>query len=48
MKLDDAVVVVTGGASGLGEGVVRAVVSKGGKAVIFDRYLALYPYCFCF
>lgn len=36
MKLEGAVVVVTGGASGLGEATCRAVVQKGGKAAIFD------------
>ncbi|MEK4025013.1 3-hydroxyacyl-CoA dehydrogenase [Sporosarcina sp. FSL W7-1283] len=36
MKVENAVVVVTGGASGLGEATVRQIVSKGGKAVILD------------
>src|SRR5690625_3912197 len=36
MDLHDMKAVVTGGASGLGEAVVRSVVSSGGKAVIFD------------
>jgi len=36
MKLEGAVVVVTGGASGLGEATCRAVVEKGGKVAIFD------------
>jgi len=30
MKIDGNVFVVTGGASGLGEGAVRAIVAKGG------------------
>jgi len=37
MKIEGLVFVVTGGASGLGEGAVRAIVKKGGKALIFDR-----------
>jgi len=37
MRLDDSVVLVTGGASGLGEATVRMVVSAGGRAVILDR-----------
>jgi 3-hydroxyacyl-CoA dehydrogenase/3-hydroxy-2-methylbutyryl-CoA dehydrogenase len=37
MKLDGAIAVVTGGASGLGEATVRAVLAKGGRAVIVDR-----------
>jgi NAD(P)-dependent dehydrogenase (short-subunit alcohol dehydrogenase family) len=37
MKIEGAVIAVTGGASGLGEGAVRAIVKKGGKALIFDR-----------
>src|ERR1019366_1502040 len=32
----DAVALVTGGASGLGEGVVRMVTAAGGRAVILD------------
>ncbi|HPN26172.1 MAG TPA: 3-hydroxyacyl-CoA dehydrogenase [Syntrophales bacterium] len=36
MELKDCVAVVTGGASGLGEACVRAVVAGGGKAVIMD------------
>jgi NAD(P)-dependent dehydrogenase (short-subunit alcohol dehydrogenase family) len=36
MKLKDKVVVVTGGASGLGQGTVERVVRDGGKAAIFD------------
>jgi len=36
MKLDGAVIVVTGGASGLGEATCRAVIAKGGKVAIFD------------
>src|SRR5262249_43711178 len=34
MKLDESVVLVTGGASGLGEATVRMVVSAGGRAVV--------------
>ncbi|MGE7091883.1 3-hydroxyacyl-CoA dehydrogenase [Lysinibacillus sp. NPDC048646] len=36
MKLHEVVAVVTGGASGLGEAVVRKIVEDGGKAIIFD------------
>ncbi|OHD67417.1 MAG: 3-hydroxy-2-methylbutyryl-CoA dehydrogenase [Spirochaetes bacterium RBG_16_49_21] len=36
MKISDVRAIVTGGASGLGEGVVRALISNGGKAAIFD------------
>ena len=36
MKVENGVVVVTGGASGLGEATVRQIASKGGKAVILD------------
>jgi 3-hydroxyacyl-CoA dehydrogenase/3-hydroxy-2-methylbutyryl-CoA dehydrogenase len=36
MKVEGAVGVVTGGASGLGEGVVRMLVDGGGRAAIFD------------
>ncbi len=36
MKLDESVVIVTGGASGLGEATVRRIVAGGGKAVIAD------------
>ena len=37
MQINDSVVAVTGGASGLGEGVIRRVVSSGARAaVIFD------------
>ena len=36
MKLSETVAVVTGGASGLGEAVVRHVVGNGGKAAIID------------
>jgi 3-hydroxyacyl-CoA dehydrogenase/3-hydroxy-2-methylbutyryl-CoA dehydrogenase len=37
MKLDGAVALVTGGASGLGEATVRAFLGKGARAVILDR-----------
>jgi 3-hydroxyacyl-CoA dehydrogenase/3-hydroxy-2-methylbutyryl-CoA dehydrogenase len=37
MKLESVVAVVTGGASGLGEATVRAIVAGGGRAAIFDR-----------
>jgi NAD(P)-dependent dehydrogenase (short-subunit alcohol dehydrogenase family) len=37
MEIRNAVALVTGGASGLGEATVRAVVANGGKAVILDR-----------
>ena len=36
MDAADLKVVVTGGASGLGEGTVREVIARGGKAAIFD------------
>jgi 3-hydroxyacyl-CoA dehydrogenase/3-hydroxy-2-methylbutyryl-CoA dehydrogenase len=36
MKIEGAVIVVTGGASGLGEATCRAVIAGGGKAVILD------------
>jgi 3-hydroxyacyl-CoA dehydrogenase / 3-hydroxy-2-methylbutyryl-CoA dehydrogenase len=36
MKLSDVSAIVTGGASGLGEAVVRAIISGGGNAAIFD------------
>jgi 3-hydroxyacyl-CoA dehydrogenase/3-hydroxy-2-methylbutyryl-CoA dehydrogenase len=37
MRVDEAVGLVTGGASGLGEGVVRMLVAHGARAVILDR-----------
>ncbi|HVO25117.1 MAG TPA: 3-hydroxyacyl-CoA dehydrogenase [Candidatus Margulisiibacteriota bacterium] len=37
MKLEGAVALVTGGASGLGEATVRAFVAKGARAAILDR-----------
>jgi 3-hydroxyacyl-CoA dehydrogenase/3-hydroxy-2-methylbutyryl-CoA dehydrogenase len=37
MKLDGAVALVTGGASGLGEATVRQIMARGGKAAIMDR-----------
>ena len=37
MKIEGSVAIVTGGASGLGEATVRALVAKGGKAAILDR-----------
>jgi len=36
MRIEGAVALVTGGASGLGEATVRQWVSKGGQAVIVD------------
>ena len=36
MKIQDAQAVVTGGASGLGNGVARHVIAQGGKVVILD------------
>lgn len=36
MNIQDVVVIVTGGASGLGEATVRKVVERGGKAAILD------------
>jgi len=37
MKLDSAVAMVTGGASGLGEATVRTIVTGGGRVAILDR-----------
>jgi NAD(P)-dependent dehydrogenase (short-subunit alcohol dehydrogenase family) len=37
MRTQDAIALVTGGASGLGEATVRTVLDGGGKAVIVDR-----------
>ena len=37
MKLDGAVAIITGGASGLGAATVRRLVADGAKAVILDR-----------
>lgn len=36
VKVTDTVAVVTGGASGIGEGIVRMLVANGGSAAIFD------------
>jgi 3-hydroxyacyl-CoA dehydrogenase/3-hydroxy-2-methylbutyryl-CoA dehydrogenase len=36
VKTEDCIAIVTGGASGLGEACVRAVVAGGGKAAIYD------------
>ena len=36
MKISDVAAVVTGGASGLGEAVVRGIVAQGGRAAILD------------
>jgi NAD(P)-dependent dehydrogenase (short-subunit alcohol dehydrogenase family) len=36
MEIKDQVFIVTGGASGLGEATVRAIVESGGRAAIFD------------
>ncbi|UII56282.1 3-hydroxyacyl-CoA dehydrogenase [Cytobacillus spongiae] len=37
MRIQDSVAVITGGASGLGEGTVRHIVQSGGKVAILDR-----------
>jgi NAD(P)-dependent dehydrogenase (short-subunit alcohol dehydrogenase family) len=37
MRVQDAIALVTGGASGLGEATVRNVIANGGKAAIVDR-----------
>ncbi len=37
MRVADTVAIVTGGASGLGEAMVRALVAGGGRAVVVDR-----------
>lgn len=37
MNLKDKVAIVTGGASGLGEGIVRRFLDEGAKVAIFDR-----------
>lgn len=37
MQMNTCRAVVTGGASGLGEAVIRNIVQNGGKAVIFDQ-----------
>src|SRR5262249_33866425 len=37
MRVQDAIAMVTGGASGLGEATVRTMVDGGGRAVILDR-----------
>jgi 3-hydroxyacyl-CoA dehydrogenase / 3-hydroxy-2-methylbutyryl-CoA dehydrogenase len=37
MKLEGAVALVTGGASGLGEATVKAIITRGGRAAILDR-----------
>ena len=36
MKIEGKTFVVTGGASGLGEGTTRMLVERGGKVAIFD------------
>jgi len=36
MKISETIAIVTGGASGLGEAAVRAIVAAGGKAAILD------------
>lgn len=36
MNISDSTIIVTGGASGLGAATVRALVAKGGNAIIFD------------
>ena len=40
MDLKDKVILVTGGASGIGEGCVRVFVEAGAKVVISDRNAA--------
>ena len=37
MRIEDAIALVTGGASGLGEATVRTVLAGGGRATILDR-----------
>ena len=37
MKINNVVAIVTGGASGLGEASVRAIVENGGRAMVLDR-----------
>ena len=37
MNITDKVVVITGGASGLGQATAEAIIAKGGKVMIFDR-----------
>ena len=41
MLVKDAVVVVTGGASGLGAGVAEMVLAAGGRVIVFDLPAAL-------
>jgi 3-hydroxyacyl-CoA dehydrogenase / 3-hydroxy-2-methylbutyryl-CoA dehydrogenase len=36
MKISEVAAIVTGGASGLGEAVVREIISRGGKAAVLD------------
>ncbi|WP_201715687.1 3-hydroxyacyl-CoA dehydrogenase [Rossellomorea arthrocnemi] len=36
MKISESIAIVTGGASGLGEGTVRQIIKAGGKAAILD------------
>lgn len=36
MKIDSAIVVITGGASGLGEGAARDLVKQGARVAILD------------
>jgi 3-hydroxyacyl-CoA dehydrogenase/3-hydroxy-2-methylbutyryl-CoA dehydrogenase len=37
MQVNDSVGLITGGASGLGEGVARMLIGNGGRAIILDR-----------
>ena len=36
MQISDRTIIITGGASGLGAACIRAIVERGGNAVIFD------------
>jgi len=37
MRIEGSVAIVSGGASGLGEATIRALLAAGGRAVILDR-----------
>ena len=41
MRLQDKVAIVTGGASGIGEGTVRRFIAEGAKVVVADFQLSL-------